>query len=60
MLVMQEISPEMRSFLGELRKSINIGMVGGSDLSKQIEQLGSNCKYILFIFFSFSTIEQDF
>jgi len=31
---------EMLSFLKELRGKIMIGMVGGSDLSKQKEQLG--------------------
>lgn len=35
-----EAKPEMLEFLAELRKKIYIGMVGGSDLVKQREQLG--------------------
>lgn len=35
-----EISDEMRSTLAALRKKVVIGFVGGSDLSKQVEQLG--------------------
>lgn len=35
-----EAEPEMIEFLAELRKKIYIGMVGGSDLVKQREQLG--------------------
>lgn len=35
-----EISDEMRTTLAELRKKVVIGFVGGSDLSKQVEQLG--------------------
>lgn len=30
--------------LHKLRKKVKIGMVGGSDLSKQLEQLGPNGK----------------
>lgn len=33
-------TPELLAFLAELRKTVMIGMVGGSDLSKQREQLG--------------------
>ncbi|GMG20346.1 unnamed protein product [Ambrosiozyma monospora] len=36
------ISPEMDKLLADLRKKAVIGFVGGSDLSKQVEQLGSN------------------
>lgn len=37
-----EAKPEMIEFLAELRKKIYIGMVGGSDLVKQREQLGED------------------
>lgn len=36
-----EISDEMRDTLVALRKQVVIGFVGGSDLSKQLEQLGA-------------------
>ncbi|KAI5953333.1 PMM1 [Candida jiufengensis] len=36
------ISPEMKETLEKLRKKVVIGFVGGSDLSKQVEQLGPN------------------
>ncbi|KAI9206012.1 eukaryotic phosphomannomutase [Polychytrium aggregatum] len=36
------ISDEMRDLLADLRKRVVIGFVGGSDLSKQKEQLGEN------------------
>lgn len=36
-----EISPEMKATLQALRKKVVIGFVGGSDLSKQVEQLGA-------------------
>ncbi|KAG7196040.1 Phosphomannomutase [Scheffersomyces spartinae] len=35
-----EVSDEMRQVLKDLRKKVVIGFVGGSDLSKQVEQLG--------------------
>lgn len=35
------ISPEMKQTLEALRKKVVVGFVGGSDLSKQVEQLGS-------------------
>jgi phosphomannomutase len=35
------ISPEMKQLLADLRKKVVIGFVGGSDLQKQVEQLGS-------------------
>lgn len=35
------ISEEMKSTLEKLRKKVVIGFVGGSDLSKQVEQLGA-------------------
>lgn len=34
------ISPEMKQLLQDLRKKVVIGFVGGSDLAKQVEQLG--------------------
>ncbi|CDH51130.1 phosphomannomutase [Lichtheimia corymbifera JMRC:FSU:9682] len=36
------VSQEMLDTLAELRKKVVIGFVGGSDLSKQVEQLGAN------------------
>lgn len=36
------ISSEMKQTLEALRKKVVIGFVGGSDLSKQVEQLGDN------------------
>jgi len=36
-----EISPEMLAFMKELSKKISVGIVGGSDLPKQEEQLGA-------------------
>lgn len=36
-----EVSDEMRETLVKLRKKVVIGFVGGSDLSKQVEQLGA-------------------
>ncbi len=35
-----EITPEMRKFMEDLSKKITVGIVGGSDLPKQEEQLG--------------------
>ena len=35
-----EITPEMKEFMLELSKKITVGIVGGSDLPKQEEQLG--------------------
>lgn len=36
------ITPEMHAFIADLRKKAFIGIVGGSDLPKQIEQIGEN------------------
>ncbi|RKO95968.1 phosphomannomutase [Caulochytrium protostelioides] len=33
----------MRQMLADLRKKVVVGFVGGSDLSKQLEQLGASC-----------------
>jgi phosphomannomutase len=38
----QEISPEVKQVLRDLRKRVVVGFVGGSDLSKQKEQLGND------------------
>jgi len=37
----KKITPEMESFMRELRQYVHIGVVGGSDMVKQKEQLGS-------------------
>ena len=36
------MTPEITEILNKLRKKVVIGFVGGSDLSKQKEQLGPN------------------
>ncbi len=36
------ITPHMDAFLKDLKKRIAVGVVGGSDLKKQIEQLGES------------------
>eukprot|EP00897_Mesotaenium_endlicherianum_P004399 jgi/Mesen1/3988/ME000210S03223 len=38
----KEASPEMLEFMQELRQSVAVGIVGGSDLSKISEQLGKD------------------
>nr|CAG8520022.1 13374_t:CDS:10 [Entrophospora candida] len=38
----RQVTPEISDLLKKLRKKVVIGFVGGSDLVKQIEQLGSN------------------
>lgn len=42
----QKASAEILEFLKTLRKKVYIGMVGGSDLVKQKEQLGEDCKFV--------------
>jgi hypothetical protein len=37
-----KITPEMKAFLQELRQTISIGVVGGSDFVKQQEQIGED------------------
>jgi len=37
------VTEEMTAFMLELRKHVNIGIVGGSDLTKIKEQLGEDC-----------------
>ncbi|GAB5360719.1 hypothetical protein AAMO2058_000651500 [Amorphochlora amoebiformis] len=39
----KEIDEEMKKFMEDLRSKAYVGVVGGSDLSKQLEQLGNNC-----------------
>lgn len=41
MLLDQSVSPEMLQLLSQLRHKVAIGFVGGSDLAKQQEQLGT-------------------
>jgi len=40
------VTPEVIEILNKLRKKVVIGFVGGSDLSKQKEQLGPNGMFI--------------
>ncbi|KAJ1497758.1 Phosphomannomutase [Coelomomyces lativittatus] len=44
-LARKSASKEMLDLLAALRKKCVIGFVGGSDLSKQLEQLGENGKF---------------
>ena len=37
-----EATPEMKSFMQDLKKKVVVGIVGGSDLVKQQEQMGSS------------------
>jgi len=39
----KEIDEDMKKFMEDLRSKAYVGVVGGSDLSKQLEQLGDNC-----------------
>lgn len=41
-ILLQEVLPDMVEFMANLRKEITIGVVGGSDLPKQKEQLGDS------------------
>lgn len=41
----QEVLPDMVEFIKTLRERITIGVVGGSDLPKQKEQLGDSGTY---------------
>ena len=38
----QSITPEMKTFMGKLMEKVVVGIVGGSDLVKQQEQIGAN------------------
>jgi len=37
-----EITPEMMEFMMKLKENVTVGIVGGSDLDKQKEQLGDD------------------
>jgi len=37
-----EATEEIQAFLGRLKQKVNVGVIGGSDLIKQQEQLGAN------------------
>ena len=39
------IEPSMKEALSKLREKVVIGFVGGSDFSKQLEQLGATGKF---------------
>ncbi|PKC70125.1 eukaryotic phosphomannomutase [Rhizophagus irregularis] len=39
----RDVTPEVTEILKALKKKVVIGFVGGSDISKQLEQLGPNC-----------------
>mmetsp|Transcript_19113 Transcript_19113/g.46911 ORF Transcript_19113/g.46911 Transcript_19113/m.46911 type:complete len:256 (-) Transcript_19113:309-1076(-) len=39
----KEIDEDMKKFMEDLRSKAYVGVVGGSDLAKQLEQLGNNC-----------------
>ena len=38
----QKVSEKMRNFLEKLKEKVDVGIVGGSDLKKQKEQMGEN------------------
>lgn len=38
----KHVTPEVKEFLARLREKVKVGIVGGSDLVKQKEQLGQN------------------
>lgn len=42
----QEVLPDMVAFMAKLREHITVGVVGGSDLPKQKEQLGDTGAYV--------------
>ncbi len=42
----ERITPHMDAFMKELRKHVTVGVVGGSDLKKQMEQLGESGTYV--------------
>ena len=43
----QVVTPEMTAVLKQLRQVVNVGIVGGSDLQKQMEQLGDSSMLML-------------
>jgi hypothetical protein len=38
----KEVTPDMKDFLTQLRTKVTVGIVGGSDLVKQQEQMGKD------------------
>ncbi len=38
----KRIKPEMQEFMDRLRQKVTVGLVGGSDLVKIVEQLGGD------------------
>ena len=48
--VSQTVSPEMLQLLSQLRHKVAIGFVGGSDLAKQQEQLGTSSIPVITLF----------
>lgn len=46
----QTISAEMKETLRRLREKVVVGFVGGSDLPKQVEQIGDDGKMIVQLF----------
>ena len=48
----KQAAPETLQFLEKLREKVLIGLVGGSDLSKQKEQIGEDCLSRFDFFFS--------
>ena len=53
----KQASPEVLAFLEKLREKVTIGVVGGSDLNKQKEQLGDDCLHKFDFFFSENGLE---
>ncbi|KAI9772239.1 MAG: Phosphomannomutase [Geoglossum simile] len=49
-LARRAVSPEMRALLAALRHKVAIGIVGGSDLAKQQEQLGTSSLSVTSLF----------
>ncbi len=45
------ITPHMDAFMKDLKKRITVGIVGGSDLKKQMEQLGESGTLGLFLLY---------
>ena len=50
MIACQMAAPEMIRMLKSLKQKVVIGFVGGSDLAKQVEQLGEDATSELFDF----------
>jgi len=39
---LRPITPQMKAFMARVRQKVDIATVGGSDMAKQIEQMGPN------------------